>query len=78
MTNDPTTDTDHGPGFGELMTPSQLAERWGVSVGHLANLRSLGEGIGYLKIGSRVAYRYRDVVAYENEHYVPLGSPAAS
>lgn len=54
----------------DLLTPAQLADRWGVSTGHLANLRHQGEGIGYLKIGSRVAYRYRDVVAFETEHYV--------
>ncbi len=46
------------------------ADRWGVTTGHRANLRHQGEGIGYLKIGSRVAYRYCDVVAFETEHYV--------
>lgn len=56
----------------ELLTPPQLADRWGVSIGHLANLRHHGEGIGYLKIGSRVAYRITDVVKYENQHYVPV------
>ena len=56
----------------ELLTPAQLADRWGVSIGHLANLRHHGEGIGYLKIGSRIAYRLADVVDYENQHYVPV------
>ncbi|MCW2813173.1 MAG: hypothetical protein JWN84_628 [Nocardioides sp.] len=56
----------------DLLTSTQLAERWGVSTGHLANLRHHGEGINYLKIGSRVAYRYADVIAYENEHYVQV------
>lgn len=56
----------------ELLTPAQLADRWGVSTGHLANLRHHGEGIGYLKIGSRVAYRLRDVIDYENQHYVAV------
>lgn len=61
----------------DLLTPAQLADRWHVSAGHLANLRHQGEGIGYLKIGSRVAYRYCDVVAYEDEHYVtPVRTPA--
>ena len=54
----------------DLLTPTELADRWGVTTGHLANLRHLGEGIGYLKIGSRVAYRFCDVLAFENEHYV--------
>lgn len=57
----------------DLLTPTQLADRWGVSAGHLANLRHHGEGISYLKIGSRVAYRYADVVAYEAAHYVAIG-----
>jgi hypothetical protein len=57
----------------DLLTPSQLADRWGVTTGHLANLRHHGEGIGYLKIGSRVAYRFSDVVAFENAHYVSVG-----
>ena len=56
----------------DLLTPTQLADRWGVSTGHLANLRHLGEGIGYLKIGSRIAYRFTDVLAFENEHYVSV------
>ena len=43
-----------------------------MTTGHLANLRHLGEGIGYLKIGSRVAYRFCDVVAFEEEHYVSM------
>lgn len=56
----------------DLLTPAQLAERWHVSTGHLANLRHQGEGIGYLKIGSRVAYRFQDIVAFENVHYVSV------
>lgn len=56
----------------ELLTPTQLADRWGVTTGHLANLRHHGEGISYLKIGSRVAYRFTDVEAYETQHYVAL------
>ena len=31
------------------------------------------EGIGYVKIGSRVAYRFADVMALEDEHYVSTG-----
>lgn len=57
----------------DLLTPTQLADRWGVTTGHLANLRHQGDGIGYLKIGNRVAYRFSDVLAYEDEHYIALG-----
>lgn len=58
----------------KLMTPSELAARWGVTTGHLANLRHRGEGLGYLKIGSRVAYRPEDVLAYEESVYVPMAA----
>jgi len=54
----------------DLLTAGELADRWGVSKGHLANLRFRGEGIGYVKIGARVAYRLSDVLAYEAAHYV--------
>ncbi len=66
-----TDDTGH-PSRRDLLTPTQLADRWGVTTGHLANLRHHGDGISYLKIGSRVAYRYTDVIAYENLHYVEV------
>lgn len=66
--------SERTPGFDrELLTPAELADRWGVSVGHLANLRALGRGLNYLKIGSRIAYRVADVLAYENQHYVEVG-----
>jgi len=42
-----------------------LAMRWGVTVGHLANLRCAGRGPNYLRLGSRIAYRLDDVEAYE-------------
>ena len=67
--NEPTT-PDHT--HRELLTPTQLADRWGLSTGHLANLRHHGEGINYLKIGARIAYRYADVIAYETAHYVSI------
>jgi hypothetical protein len=54
----------------ELLTPVALSERWGVSVGHLANLRSEGRGPTWLKIGGRIAYRVRDVAAYEEASVV--------
>ena len=57
-----------------LLLPTDLAKRWGVSTGHLANLRSYGEGIGYLRIGSRIAYRLSDVLAHEEKSYVAAGA----
>jgi hypothetical protein len=83
--NTPPANDNHGDPHGDttgdapsgshrdLLTPTQLADRWGVTTGHLANQRHQGGGIGYVKIGSRVAYRYADVVAYENAHYVAIG-----
>lgn len=56
--------------LGQLMRPQQLAERWGVTTAHLANLRSAGQGIAYLKLGGRVLYRVADILAYEAESYV--------
>lgn len=57
----------------ELLTTVELADRWAVTVGHLANLRAHGEGINYIKLGNRVAYRYADVIAYEDNHYIKVG-----
>jgi hypothetical protein len=54
----------------DLLTARDLAERWGCSVGHLANLRSAGLGPGYLKIGTSVRYRVCDLLAYEQAHFV--------
>ena len=52
------------------LTPSHLARRWSVSVGHLANLRSSGTGPAYLKVGGRVRYRLADVEHYEQRAQV--------
>jgi hypothetical protein len=56
----------------DLLTAAELADRWAVTVGHLANLRAYGQGISYIKLGNRVAYRYADVIAYEDKHYVEV------
>ena len=53
-----TTPTKH-------LRPGELASRWGVSIGHLANLRHRGEGCAYLKLGGAVVYRLADVEAFE-------------
>ena len=49
----------------ELLTDAQLAERWQLSRGTLANQRSQGRGPAYLKIEGRVRYRRSDIEAYE-------------
>ena len=49
-----------------LLTTADLAARWGVSVGHLANLRSEGRGPTYCKpLGGRVLYPLAAVEAFE-------------
>lgn len=39
------------------VTPQQAAEIFGASVGHLANLRSKGQGCRFFHCGRRVYYR---------------------
>lgn len=57
-----------------LLRPTDLAARWHVSVGHLANLRAAGEGCSYLRIGRSITYRLSDVLAVEDAAYVRLGA----
>ena len=53
------------------LTPSDLARRWGVSVGGLANARREGRNsIPYMKMGTAIRYRLSDVVAYETSAVV--------
>jgi len=47
------------------LTTPDLARRWGMSVGHIQNLRSAGIGPSYVKIGSRVLYSLAVIEAYE-------------
>ncbi|WP_405057004.1 hypothetical protein OG474_30240 [Kribbella sp. NBC_01505] len=47
------------------LTPKDLAARWQVTVGHLANLRSAGKGPNYLRLGGGITYRLGDVENYE-------------
>ena len=49
-----------------MLTPAQLAERWSVQVGSLANMRSQGRGPAYLRLGASVRYLVNDVSAYES------------
>lgn len=53
------------------LSAPDLALRWSVTVGHLANLRSAGTGPAYLKLGGRVLYRLTDVEDYEQQSRVP-------
>ena len=50
-----------------MLTTKDLAERWSVSAGSLANERATGRSaVPYVKIGERVRYRLSDILEYEN------------
>ena len=49
-----------------LLTTEDLAARWQVSTGHLANLRSAAKGPRFARLGRSVRYRLADVEAYED------------
>jgi hypothetical protein len=48
-----------------FMNERQLAERWGVSMGTLANLRSAKSGPPYIKINKSVRYPVAAIEEYE-------------
>jgi predicted DNA-binding transcriptional regulator AlpA len=54
----------------DLLTDAQLAMRWQLSRGTLANQRSQGRGPAYLKLAGRVRYRRSDIEAYEQAGFV--------
>lgn len=49
------------PMIEQLLSPGYLAEHLGVSEGQLAQMRYLGTGPAYLKVGARVRYALADV-----------------
>ncbi|MCC2321941.1 helix-turn-helix transcriptional regulator [Cellulomonas xiejunii] len=61
-----------------LLTERELAARWRLSPGTLANQRSQGRGASYLKLSGSGAVRYRlaDVLAYEDGAAVVPGGAA--
>jgi len=58
----------------EFLTDAQLADRWQLSRGTLANQRSQGRGPTYLKIAGRVRYRRSDIEAFERAGLVEIQS----
>ena len=52
-----------------LITPAQLALRWGLSLNTLSQWRAAGTGPAYLRLGDgerpRIRYRMSDILAYE-------------
>ncbi len=51
----------------ELLSPRQLAARWGLSEKTLERWRMLGTGPAFLKLGSRVLYSLAEIEAHERE-----------
>ncbi|MBP9674326.1 MAG: helix-turn-helix domain-containing protein [Bacteriovoracaceae bacterium] len=50
-----------------LMTPEELADRWGVSLLTLDRLRWSGKGPAFFRPGRVVKYRVQDIEAYEEQ-----------
>jgi hypothetical protein len=57
------------PADQHLITPAQLAIRWGLSLNTLSQWRAAGTGPVYLRLGDgerpRIRYRMSDILAYE-------------
>ena len=51
-----------------LLTPQQVAERYGPSTSTLAKMRLTGAGPVYVKLGRKVAYRLEDLEAWVAEN----------
>lgn len=46
------------------VSPSDAAERLGLTVGTLANLRYRGGGPAYIRVGNRIRYRLSDLATW--------------
>ena len=51
-----------------LLTSKELAKRWGINPGTLANWRVFGNGPRFIKLGWAVVYPLDAVEAYEKKH----------
>lgn len=49
------------------LTDKELAERWGMHKGSLANWRVQGIGPKFIKVGKKVLYAVSDVETWENK-----------
>ncbi len=60
---DPHMNTPH---MDDLLHPRQVAERYGIVLGTLANWRRRGDGPSFVRINrKRVMYRLADVIRWE-------------
>lgn len=54
----------------DIAFPDQVAEAMGISGDALKQMRYRGAGPKYIKVGSRVRYRWSDVQKYFDEHAI--------
>ena len=47
------------------LTPKELADKWGVATGTLANWRSKRVGPKFFRVGRKVLYREIDITSFE-------------
>jgi predicted DNA-binding transcriptional regulator AlpA len=52
----------------EFFTADQLAGRWGITTGTLANWRNSNTGPAYIKLGASVRYHLSDITEYEKQN----------
>lgn len=52
------------------LTPRDLARRWKMHPGTLANWRDKYEGPIYFRAGAKILYRLKDILKYEEDHSV--------
>lgn len=57
----------HNPKF---LTSRQLAKQWHMHPGSLANLRSMGRGPRFIRIGRQVVYRRTTIENYEQRAWM--------
>lgn len=50
-----------------VLTPTDLAKRWGISPVTLAMWRVQGDGPKYLKIGKKVLYSFDEIEKFEKQ-----------
>lgn len=50
-----------------LLTPDEVAARWGLHPATLANWRCARKGPPFLRIGRKILYREADVIAWEEQ-----------
>lgn len=58
------TQLSDSPAVPQLATPVQIAEYLHTTVDSLAQMRYLGNGPAFIKVGNRVRYRWTDVLEW--------------